>query len=114
MEPSTPLQVGNEEVDFRVMWPQDEGLGLLSIREAARSRTGSVPPGFAFRNALTALEGVDLMEERHRVRDKEKRLYALLSRVEESPKTYAEVELFLTTIEEEAEGARASRTSCMN
>ena len=57
------------------------------------------------RNALTALEVIDLMAERYRARDKEKRLYARLPRLEESPKTHAEVELFLTAIEEEAERA---------
>ena len=35
------------------------------------------------------------MEERHRARDKEKRLCVRLPRLEESPKAYAEVELFL-------------------
>ena len=45
------------------------------------------------------------MEKRHRARDKEKRLYARLPRHEESPKTYAEVELFLTAIQQEAERA---------
>ena len=48
---------------------------------------------------------VDLMEERHWARDKEKRLYARLPRLEESAKTYAEVELFLTATEKEAEHA---------
>ena len=43
------------------------------------------------------------MEERHRGRGKEKRLYARLPRLKESPKTYAEVELFLTAIEEKPE-----------
>ena len=105
MEPSTPLQAGNEEVDFGVARPQEEGLGLSPIRDTGRSRTGSAPPGFASRNVLTALEVVDLMEERHRVRDKEKRVYARLPRLAESPKTYAEVELFLTAIEEETERA---------
>ena len=105
MEPSTPLQAGNEEVDFGVARPQEEGLGLSPIREAARSRNGSAPPGFASRDVLTVLEVVDLMEERHRVRDEEKRLYARLLRLEESPKTCAEVELFLTAVEEMAERA---------
>ena len=45
------------------------------------------------------------MEERHRARDKEKRLYARLPGLEESPKTYAGVELFFTAIEEEPERA---------
>ena len=71
-EPSTPLQNGDEEVDFEVARPQEEGLGLSPIRDTARSRTGSAHPGFPSRNALIALEIVDLMEERHRVRDKEK------------------------------------------
>ena len=83
-EPSTPLQTGNEEVDFGVARPQEEGLGLSPTRDTARSRTGSAPPGFASRNALTALDVVDLMEERHRARDKEKRLHARLPRLEES------------------------------
>ena len=85
-EPSTPLQSGYEEVDFGVARPQEEGLGLSPIRDTARARTGSPPPGFASRNALTALEVVELIEERHWARDKEKRLYARLSRREESPK----------------------------
>ena len=76
MKPCTPLQTGNEEVDVGVAPPQEDGLRLPPIREATRSRAGSVPRGFASRNALTALEVVDLMGERHRVRDKEKRLYA--------------------------------------
>ena len=54
--------------------PQKERLGLSPIEDTARSRTGSAPPGFASRNALTALEVVDLMEERYWARDKEKRL----------------------------------------
>ena len=78
-------------------------MGLSPIRDTACSRSGSAPPGFASRNVLTALEVVELMEERHRVRDKETRLYARLPRLDESPKTYAEVELSLTAIEEEAE-----------
>ena len=46
------------------------------------------------------------MEERHRARYKEKRLYARLPRLEESPKTCAaEVELFVTTIKEEVKRA---------
>ena len=101
-EPSMPLQTCNEDVDFGVSRPQEDGLVLSPIREAARSRTGSVPPGFASRNALTALEVLDLMEERHQVRDKGKRLHARLPRLGESPKTYAEVELFFTAIEEGA------------
>ena len=52
---------------------------------------------------MTALEVVDSLEERHRVWDKEKRLYARLPRLEESPNGYAEVELFLTGIDEKAE-----------
>ena len=104
-EPATRLQAGNKEVDVVVARPQEEGLGLSPIRDTARSRTGSAPPGFASRNALTALEVVDLMEERHGARDKEKRLCSRLPRLEESPKTYAEVELFLTAIEEKAERA---------
>ena len=40
------------------------------------------------------------MEGRHRARDEEQRLYARLPRLEESPKTYAKMELFLTAIEE--------------
>ena len=70
-----------------------------------RARTGSAPPGSASRNPVTALEVVDLVEERYRARDKEKRLYARLQRLKESPKTCAEVELFLTAIEEGAERA---------
>ena len=97
-EPSTPLQTGNEEVDFGVARPQEDGLGMFPTRDTARSRTGSAPSDFASRNALTAMEVVDLMEERHRTRDKEKRLYARLPRLEEPPKTYAEMELFLTAI----------------
>ena len=103
--PSTPLQTGNEEVEFGVAQPQEEGLGWSPIRDTARSRTGSAPPGFASRNALIALEVVDLIEEQHRARDKEKRVYARLPRLEESPKTYAEVAFFLTAIEEEGECA---------
>ena len=80
-KPSTPLQTGNEEVDFGVARPQDEGFGLSPIRDTARSRTGSAPPGFAPRKALTTLEVVDLMDERHRARDKEQRLYARLLRL---------------------------------
>ena len=38
---------GDEEVDFGVARPQEEGLGLSPIRATARSRTGSAPPGFA-------------------------------------------------------------------
>ena len=90
-EPSTLLEAGNEEVDFGAVPPQEEGLGLSPIRDTTRARAGSVPPGFASRRALTATEVVDLMEERHRARDKEKRLYARLPRLEESPKTYAEL-----------------------
>ena len=104
-EPSTPLQAGNEEVDIGVAIPQEEGLGLSPIRDTARVQTGSAPPGFASRNTLTALEVVELMGERHRARDKEKRFYARLPRLEESPRAYAEMELFLTAIEEEAERA---------
>ena len=77
-EPSTLLQTGKEEVDFGVARQQEEGLGLSPITDTARSGTGSAAPGFASRNALTALEVVDLMEERHRDRNKEKRLYARL------------------------------------
>ena len=102
---SMPLQVGNEEVDFAVARPQKDGLRLSAIGEAARSRAGSAPPGFASRNALTALEVVDLMEKRCRAQDKKKRLYARLPGLDKSPKTYAEVELFLTAIEEEAKRA---------
>ena len=105
-EPSTPLDTGHEEADFGAARPQEEGLGLSPIRATARGRTGSVPPGFPSRSALTALEVMDLMEERHRARDKEKRLYARVPRLEESPKTYSEVELFLPAIEEEAEPTR--------
>ena len=36
-EPSTPLQTGNEEVDFGVTRPQEEGLGLSPIRDTARA-----------------------------------------------------------------------------
>ena len=79
--------------------PSSERLGLSSIRKAARSGAGSISPGFASRSALTALVIVDLTEEWHRVRDKEKRVYARLPRLEDSPKTYAEVKLFLTAIE---------------
>ena len=43
-EPSTPLQTGNEEVDFGVA-PQEGELGLSPIRDTVRSRTGSAPPG---------------------------------------------------------------------
>ena len=100
-----PLQAGNEEVDVGVARPQEEGLALSPIRDTARSRTGSAPPDFASRDVLTALEVVDLMEGQYHVWDKEKRLYGRLPQVEESPKTYAEVELFLTAIEEEAERA---------
>ena len=49
--------------------------------------------GFTSPNALIALEVVDLLEEPHRARDKAERLYARLPRLEESSKTYAEVEL---------------------
>ena len=45
------------------------------------------------------------MEEHHRIRDKEKRLYPRLPRLGDSPKTYAEAELFLTAIAGEAERA---------
>ena len=83
-EPSTPLQTGNEDVEFGVARPQDEGLGLSPIRDTARSRTDSAPPGFASRNAPTPLEVVDLKAERHRAREKEKRLYARLPWLEES------------------------------
>ena len=103
-EPSTPLQTGNEEVDFGVAQPQEEGLGLSPTRDTARSRTGSAPPGFASRNALTAMKVVDLMEERYRAREKETRLDSLLPRLEQSPKAYAEAQLFLTAREEEADG----------
>ena len=58
-EPSMLLQAGDEEMGFGVARPQEEGLGLSPIREAARSRTNSVPPGFTSRNSLTALEVVD-------------------------------------------------------
>ena len=92
-------------MDFALARPQEEGLELSPIKDTARSRTGSAPPGFASRNTLTALEVVALMEERHRVRDTDKRLYSRLPRLEDSPKTYAEVELFLAAIEEEAECA---------
>lgn len=84
------------------MRPPDQGLGLSPFSEAARSRAGSVSPGFGSRSALTAVEVVDLMEERHRVRDEKKPLYARLTPLEDFPKTYTEVELFLTAIEEEA------------
>ena len=104
-EPSTPLDTGHEEADFGAARLQEEGLGLSPIRDTARARAGSAPPGFPSRSALTALEVMDLMEERHRARAKEKRLYAHLPRLEETPKTYAEVELFLTAVEEEAERA---------
>ena len=90
-------------MDFGAARPPDEGLDLSPIREAARPRAGSVPPGFAPRIARVALEIVDLMEEWHRVRDKEKRLDARLPWLEDSPKTDAEGELFLTAIEGEAE-----------
>ena len=83
-EPSKPLQTGNEEVDFGVARPQEERLGFSPIRDTARSRTGSAPLGFTSRNALMALEVVDLMEERHRTRDNEKRLHARLPRLEGS------------------------------
>ena len=84
---------------------QEDGLGLSPIRDTARSQTGSAPPGFAFRNALTALEVVELMEELHRAQDKEQRLYARRPRFEESRTTYAEVEPLLSAIEKEAERA---------
>ena len=45
------------------------------------------------------------MEERHLARDKEKQLYARLPGLQGTPKSYAEVELFLTAIEEETERA---------
>ena len=51
-EPSTPLQTGNEAEDFGVEGPQEEGLGLSPIRDTARARTGSAPPGFTSSNAL--------------------------------------------------------------
>ena len=92
-------------MDFEVERPREEGLGLSPLRDTGRNRAGSVSPGFASRNALAALEVVDLMEECHRARDKEKRLSARLPRLEESPKTYAEVELFFAAIEDEANRA---------
>ena len=103
--PSTPLDTGHEEADFGAARPQGEGLGLSPIRATARARAGTVPPRFPSRSALTALEVLDLIEERCQARDKEQRLYAPLPLLEESPKTYAEVELFLTAIQEEAEHA---------
>ena len=78
-EPSTPLQAGDEEVHFGATRPPDEGLVLASIREAPRSCAGSAPPGLASRSALVAMEVVDLMEDRHRVSPKAKRLYARLA-----------------------------------
>ena len=80
---STRLQTGNEEVEFGVARPPEDGLGVSTIRDTARAQTGSAPRGFA-RNALTALEVVDLMEERHRARYKEKRLHARIPRLEEA------------------------------
>ena len=103
IEPSTPLDTGHEEADFEAARPREEGLGLSPIRGTARARAEFVPPGLPSRSSLTALDVVDLTEERHRVRDKEKRLYTHLRRLEETPKTYADVELFLKAIEEEAE-----------
>ena len=58
-EPSTPLDTGHEEADFGAARPQEEGLGFSPIRDTARVRAGSVPPGFPPRSALTALEAVD-------------------------------------------------------
>ena len=52
------------------------------------------------------------MEERHRARDKEKRLYARLPRLEETPTIYTEVELFLAAIEKEAERAELPDRRC--
>ena len=105
IEPSSPLEAGNGEVDLELGRPREEGLGLSPLRNTARNRAGPVPPGFASRNALTDLAVVNLMRECHRARDKEKRLYARLPRLEESPKTYSKMELFLTAIEEEADRA---------
>lgn len=102
-EPSTPLQVGHGEVDFEAARPQEESLGLSPTREAACSCTGSVPAGVVSPSALIALKVVDLMEERRRIRDKDKRLHARPPRLEDSQKTYAEVQVFLTAIEGEAE-----------
>ena len=95
---STRLDQGHEEVNFGAAPPREEGLGLSPIRDTARARAGSAPPGFPSRSALNAFEVVELVEKRHRVRNKEKPLYARLPRLEETPKTYAEVELFLTAI----------------
>ena len=92
-------------MDFGAARPRQEGLGLSPIRDTARTYTGSVPPGCPSRSALTALEVVDLMEKHYWARNREKRLYARLPRLEETPKTSAEVELFLTAIEETAERA---------
>ena len=52
IELSTPLEAGDEEVDFEVGQPRKEGLGLSPHRAAARNRAGSVPPGFASRSTL--------------------------------------------------------------
>ena len=104
-EPSTTLQTGNEAEGFGVARPHEEGFGLSPIRDTARVRTGSPPPGFTSSNALTALEVTDRMQEQHRARHKQRRLYARLRRLEESAKTYAEMELFLAAQQAEAERA---------
>lgn len=77
--------------------------GITRSRQG-RSPAGSAPSALASSNALTALEVVDL-EERHRIRDSEKRLSARLLLVEDSPKIYAEEELLLTAIGAEAQRA---------
>ena len=88
-------------MDLGTTQPLDEVLGLSPVREAARLHGSSVPPGFSSRSGPTdrLVSRGDLREERYHVRDKEKRRYARLPRLEDSAKTYAEVELFITAIE---------------
>ena len=80
-EPFMLLYTGHEGADVGAARPQVEGLRFSPIRDTARARAGSVPPGFPSRSALSALEVVNLMENRHRARDTEERLYARLPRL---------------------------------
>ena len=106
-EPTTPLQQRMEEVDEGNETPRGAVFDLSPVRPPVHNRRGA--PRLA---AATALDVADLMEERQYEREKERRLFARLPKLDESPKTYAEAETFLATLESDADRAGATTRFC--
>lgn len=103
-KPTTPLQQGMEEVDEEDAMPRAGVFDLSPVRTPLRDRRGA--PSLA---AVRTLEVADLIEERQYESEKERRLFARLPKLDESPKTHAEVETFLATLESEADRAGATK-----